>query len=396
MQTVLRFLAALLVLSGGVSGLRAASLVIDAESGQVLHQDEASRPWYPASLTKIMTAYLVFEALESGALTLSTEIPVSKAAASQPPTKIGVRADTNMTVEQALGALVVPSANDAAVVLAEALAQSEQGFAVMMTAKARALGMRGTVFRNASGLPHPGQRTTARDMAILARALIRTFPEHYGFFSRRSIKYRGRGHGSTNRWVAGFPGADGIKTGFTCWSGYNLVGSAKRDGRRLISVVLGAKNSGARNAATTKLMTRGFEALAGPARNGVTVTDLDPGTSSGERPPEVLSAGQCAARSTKVANAPLSGWGIIFGAFRNKAAARKIASANKQNLKRVLDKGRIAVVSRQREGFLGYSALIVGLSGEEAGRACKHLWSLDKYCLSLAPKVLQNPDAIWR
>ena len=388
------------LLVGLPSGGRAASLVIDADSGRVLHAEDATRPWYPASLTKMMTAYLVFEALQNGTLAPSTKLAVSAAAAAQAPTKLGLRSGAKITVEEALNALAIRSANDVAVVLAEAVAGSEEGFAIMMTAKARALGMRATVFRNASGLPHPDQRSSARDLAVLARALLKTYPGGYAYFSRRSGSFRGRGYSTTNRWAAGFEGADGIKTGFTCASGYNLAASAKRQGRRLIAVVLGAKSSAIRNVTMTKLLDRAFEDLSEPGAAGQTglglVGDLQPVNAAAAPPPRVLSSKACATQAGTPREAPLSGWGIVFGSFRDKATAGKLARERRQALKSVIERGRIAVVPRQREGFVGFTALIVGLKAEDAGRACKHLWSLKAYCLSLSPKVLQNPNALWR
>ncbi len=393
----LRFpaLACLAVLAASPQA-RAASLVIEADSGLVLHADQATRPWFPASLTKIMTAYLVFEALGKDQFELSSKLPVSAAAAGQAPTKLGLREGAMITVDEALSALAVRSANDVAVVLAEALAHSEEGFAIMMTAKARALGMRGTVFRNASGLPNPNQRSTARDLAILARALIKDFPGGYGYFGRQSASFRGRSYSSTNRWAASFEGADGIKTGFTCASGFNLAASAERGGRRLIAILLGAKSSALRNISVTKLLSRGFETLGSGRSELGLIGDLKPSAVPGAEPPHILSAKACGAHVGKPAEVALSGWGIIFGSFRDKATAGKLARERRHLLKSVIDRGRIAVVPRQRDGFVGFSALIVGLKPEEAGRACKHLWSLKAYCLSLAPKVLQNPNALWR
>jgi D-alanyl-D-alanine carboxypeptidase len=300
-------------------------------------------------------------------------------------------------VEDALKAMVVRSANDAAVVLAEAVAQSEQGFALMMTAKARSLGMRDTRFTNASGLPDPQQVTTARDMAVLARALIRDFPDHYPLFGSRSFRYHGRDHAATNRWAAGYPGADGIKTGFTCASGYNLAASAWRDGHRLISILLGARSSAIRNVTTSRLLDEGFERLAAGNDGRLRVEELVARGGRDLAAPTVLPGSACIATPThQDAEAPLSGWGVIFGSFRDRERAKALARARQGELASVIDGGRIAVVPKNRDGYVGHSALIVGLSRDDAGRACRHLWEHDAYCLSLAPRVLQNPNALWR
>ena len=238
---------------------KSAVLLVEDATGAVLEAENATHLWYPASLTKVMTAYLVFEALADGRLALDQKVPVSEHAVAQPPTKLGLGLGKNVRVKLLLEVMIVRSANDAAVVLAEAVSGSEAAFAQAMTRKARALGMSQTVFTNASGLPDEGQFTTARDMVILARAVIRDFPERYAFFAKPHFILRKRVRPTTTGWLRAYPGAEGIKSGFTCGSGYNLLSAAERDGRRLIGVVLGGRNSGVRNARMTKLMDKGFE-----------------------------------------------------------------------------------------------------------------------------------------
>src|SRR5208282_1168561 len=202
---------------------------------------------HPASLTKMMTLYLTFESLESGQLHKTQSLRVSAHAASQQPSKLELAAGETITVEQAILALTVKSANDAAVVLAEAIGGSESEFAQTMTQKARELGMTGTTFRNASGLPNPGQVTTARDMAKLARALIRDYPQYYGYFSAREFTFQGNEIPTHNHVLVEYEGADGLKTGYIHSSGFNLVTSAVRNGRRLIGVVMGGQTSSQRD-----------------------------------------------------------------------------------------------------------------------------------------------------
>jgi D-alanyl-D-alanine carboxypeptidase len=227
---------------------RHAALVVDAASGRVLYADHAEELRYPASLTKMMTIFLMFEAMEEGRLSPATPIPVSANAARQPPSKLGFRAGGVISASSAIDALIVKSANDVAVAVAEHLSGSEDAFAARMTSRARQLGMSSTTFRNASGLPDAAQRTTARDMALLGMALMKRFPQHYHRFSQRSFVHEGklvRGH---NKLLGAVAGVDGIKTGYIRASGFNIVTSAARNGRRVVVVVMGGRTADDRNA----------------------------------------------------------------------------------------------------------------------------------------------------
>lgn len=238
---------------------RYASIVMDARSGEILHQISSQTSIYPASLTKMMTLYMVFDALRKRKLYLGKSIRVSRHAARQEPSKLGLKAGDRITVEQAILALVCRSANDAAVVLAEAVGGgSEKRFARMMTQKARTLGLRRTTFHNASGLFHPGQKTTAQDMALLGMRLIRHFPYEYRYFRRRSFHFRGRLYRTHNRLVGRVRGVDGLKTGYIRKAGFNLVSSAKRGNRRLMAVVIGGKTARWRDKHMTSLLEMGF------------------------------------------------------------------------------------------------------------------------------------------
>ena len=250
------------VFAAGTAEARYASIVVDAETGEVLRSRNADIRRYPASLTKMMTLYLLFEAIDEGRLNLTSKLKVSKRAAGQPPSKLGLRAGSTIEVEDAIKALVVKSANDIAVVVAEALGGTEVEFARMMTRKAQALGMSRTTFRNASGLPNRKQRSTARDMSFLARALMRDFPHRYHYFDDQRFRYRGRSHRSPNRLLGSYRGMDGIKTGYIRASGFNLVASAERDGRRVIAVVFGGKTARSRNTHMTTLLDLGFTRIA--------------------------------------------------------------------------------------------------------------------------------------
>ena len=235
-----------------------ASVLMDAKTGRVIEADNADVMTYPASLTKMMTLLLTFEALDRGALRLDQELAVSRNACNQKPSRLGVVPGGTIRVEDAILALTVKSANDVAVVLAEALAGSEEAFAEQMNAKARALGMTNTIFRNASGLPHREQRTTARDMAKLSRAVTALPAKHYAMFGRSSFTWNGTVVSGHNRLIGKVEGYDGIKTGFVNASGFNLAGSASRDGQRLIAVVLGGTTAKVRDQEVANLLEKGF------------------------------------------------------------------------------------------------------------------------------------------
>ncbi len=226
---------------------RYAAYVIDANTGQVLFSRNADARRYPASLTKMMTIYLIFEAIESGRITEKTQVPFSRNAASEPPTKLGVKAGGSITVETAIRALVTRSANDVSTAIAELIGGSEANFARMMTAKAKQLGMNSTQFRNAHGLPNAQQYTTARDMAILGVALREHFPRRYDYFATRSFAYGKQRISTHNRLLGRIEGVDGIKTGYTRASGFNLVTSVRSNGRSVVAVVMGGQSGKSRD-----------------------------------------------------------------------------------------------------------------------------------------------------
>jgi D-alanyl-D-alanine carboxypeptidase (penicillin-binding protein 5/6) len=239
-----------------------AAIVVDAGSGEVLYARRADALRYPASITKVMTLYLTFEALATGRLKLDDQIVMSPHAARQSPTKLGAPAGTAIPVDLAIRSVVVKSANDVAVALGEHLAGSESRFAALMTLRAQELGMSNTRFTNASGLPDSRQVSTARDIAILSRAVLRDYPQYYSYFNTRSYTYRGVTTGSHNRLLKTMPGVDGIKTGYTNAAGYNLAASQVKDGKRLITVVLGGSSTAARDENVADLLDAGFDVLA--------------------------------------------------------------------------------------------------------------------------------------
>ncbi|EFH11403.1 serine-type D-Ala-D-Ala carboxypeptidase, partial [Pseudoroseomonas cervicalis ATCC 49957] len=242
-----------------IGGARYSAIVMDAATGEELVSVNAGASRYPASLTKMMTLYMMFEAMQQGRMTLSTRIPVSRHAAGQEPSKLGLKPGSSISARDAILALVTKSANDVAAAVAEHLGGSEVQFGRLMTRRAQSLGMRDTSFRNASGLPDANQVTTARDMALLSRALIRHFPQHYAYFNARSFSWRGQTIRSHNRVLAEYDGADGLKTGFIRASGFNLASSAERGGVRLIVVVFGGATSRERDDHVMALFDRGFQ-----------------------------------------------------------------------------------------------------------------------------------------
>lgn len=233
-----------------------AGFVIDANSGRVLYNDHGDDYRYPASLTKMMTLYLTFDALKAGRLSMDTKMPVSAYASKRPPSKLGLKPGSTLTVKEAVYSLVTRSANDAAVVLAEFIGGSESAFAQRMTAKARALGMSRTTFKNANGLPDGGQRTTARDMATLGIALREHFPSYYDVFSTRSYNFRGQRIGNHNRVLGRYEGVDGIKTGYINASGFNLVTSVKKNGKNVVAAVFGGRSGRSRDDHMVDLLQR--------------------------------------------------------------------------------------------------------------------------------------------
>ena len=232
--------------SGGYSPPYAA-MVVDVKTGRTLHAVNEDALRHPASVTKVMTLYLLFEQLERGRMSLDTPLNVSLNASRQAPSKLGLRPGSTIDVEDAIGAIVTKSANDVACVIAENIGGSEEGFAEMMTRKAHALGMSRTRYANASGLPDPDQITTARDLTILARAIQDRFPKYFKYFQTRSFHYAGRSIGNHNRLVGTVEGVDGIKTGYTRASGFNLMTSAKLNGRQIVGIVLGGKSGASRD-----------------------------------------------------------------------------------------------------------------------------------------------------
>lgn len=374
---------------------RYAAFLQDADTGAVLLAVDADEARYPASLTKMMTLYLAFEALQRGRLTEATRIRVSRHAAGMEPSRLGLRAGSTIRARDAIMALVTKSANDAAVALGEHLAGgSEVAFARMMTRKARALGMANTTFRNASGLPHPAQVTTARDMAMLSRALIRDFPRRYTYFSAAGFDWRGQRMRNHNRLLGEYDGADGIKTGYIRASGFNLAASAMRDGRRLVAVVFGGATGAERDRHVMALLDRGFDRIGREAPADVMIarrggSGLIASANAATLTPPVRATGQVRdnrARAAAIARpaprppaAARSQWAVQVGAYATRASAQAAA-------RRAATRGGRVEVERVRvRGSRLWRARVLGLSPAEARRTCR---ATRGPCMVLSPARL--------
>lgn len=403
---------------------RAASLIMDYSSGATLYSQNADEPRHPASLTKMMTLYMTFEALQQGRLSMDQKLLVSQFASEQDPTKLGLRPGATIPVRDAVLGLVTKSANDAAVTLAENLAGSEPAFARQMTQRARRLGMNATLFVNASGLPNDAQITTARDMAALGRALIRDFPDFYQLFSTRSFTYQGRVHPNHNRLMNVYDGMDGIKTGFIRASGFNLVASAKRDGRRLVGAVFGGTSPGQRDQLMAKLLDAGFAgtltasapdyapkrtqvAIAEdtkptptitpvstrvPARaiGGATITPVS-ATIGRAAAPISVAPPPVAAKPVAAKPAPLpapakarGAWAVQVGAFSTNTNAHKAAEAAAASARSALSSGSVSVAEgKDGKGAKVFRARIAGLTEKEARDACQALARQKSACVAV-------------
>lgn len=387
-------MAALLVLFSAAPALaKYASIIVDADTGVVLHKVNADTRNYPASLTKMMTLYMTFEALGDRRFTLDRKLRVSKRAGGQAPSKLGLKKGGTITVRDAILALVTKSANDVATVIAESLGGDETNFARMMTRKAKEMGMSSTTFRNASGLPNRRQRSTARDLSVLARGLITDYPEYYHYFSAQSFSHNGKTYRNHNMLLETYNGADGIKTGYIHASGFNLAASAVRHGRRLIGVVMGGRSAKSRNVHMAKLLDKGFRTI----RSSVAMTQM------GES--QKLALEEARSRSRKAAAAKAARkrfskpprkvvWGVQVGAFSRYAPAHRAASRAARRLPSLLGNARVVVLPRKQGSGMIYRARLMGLNETRARHACEEL-KKNFGCVAVPPGG-QVAAALWK
>jgi len=411
-----------------VSQPKYAAIVIDAQTGEVLYEQSPDAHRYPASITKIMTMYLAFQELSEGRLSLNDTLVVSPHAASMAPSKLGIRQGGSISVNDAMSAVAVKSANDMAVALAERMGGSESHFAEMMTAKAKQLGMNNTQFVNASGLPDNRQLTTARDIAILSRAVLRDYPQYYTYFGKREFTWKGQTTKNHNHLLGQMPGVDGIKTGFTNASGFNLAASAVRDNRRLIAVVMGGSSTAARDSHVADLLEAGFTVLhrreagqtttiAQNLREPVPVGVVDrPPTEQGDGDQagvHIVVDGKAPAKAEaavptcryarrrhhrrttcltpavndgvtigKGAKAkPAGDWQVQVGAYKSSGLARQRMAELNSKFAQALS----ASQGRVQHASGSYRVRFAGLSAEGAKEACTTLKAQGQACMTLRP-----------
>ncbi len=383
--TGLKYIFAACLLSCAlVSGAHASvsSIIIDAETGDVLSSSNADSLRYPASLTKLMTLYITFNALDKGLIKFEDKLPVSRNAANRSPSKLGLKKGETITVRDAVLALIVKSANDCATVLAEGLGYSEENFAKTMTEVAQELGMKNTTFKNASGLPNRAQKTTARDMALLGAAMYHHFPEYYKLFATKKFTYNGRTYYTHNHLLKSFEGADGMKTGFTNAAGYNIVTSAERNGHRVIAVTMGHNTIRQRDTKVASLMKKGLQKLA--MSDHIEAPNLYANADThtyGE--PSLIEA------ATVADEAPASDvWAVQIGAFSNYAKARNYAISVKKQLK--MAGAEIDIEPAQKGSAVIYRSKLVGFEKNEADKTCNSLKKSNKSCIVIASSENQQ------
>lgn len=365
-----------------------ASIVIDLETGRVLHEKNADTRNYPASLTKMMTLYMVFERLERGKLTLNTKMKVSARAAGMAPSKLGLRKGQHITVKDAVLALVTKSANDVAVVVAEHIGGTEIEFARMMTDKAHKLGMSRTTFRNASGLPNAKQLSTARDMARLSVAIMRNYPGYYGYFSKTSFSFNGRKYKNHNNLLKRYSGTDGIKTGYTQASGFNLAASVVRNGRRLVAVVFGGKTARSRDRHIMALLDKGFSQATrmasvtppipepNPSRQGISIAMAEGKVS------DTADMGISLVSPARAETVVDGGWAVQVGAFRSESPAERMALQAVNSLPGLLTRDQATVVKSSNGKGIMFRARVIGFTQEsDAREACRQLSAKKTPCL---------------
>jgi D-alanyl-D-alanine carboxypeptidase len=381
---------------------RYSAILIDADTGEVLHQVEADQQSYPASLTKMMTLYLLFERLATGKVNFDTTFLVSQHASVMEPSKLSLRPGQSVRVEDLMFGVITKSANDAAVVVAEGLDGSEAAFAAEMTATAQRLGMHHTHFANASGLPNPENISTARDMATLGRSLIRDFPRYYGWFDTRQYNFKGQQLVNHNHMLGAYDGLDGIKTGFIHASGFNLVASAKRDGRRLVGAVFGGTSAVGRDRIMAQLLDAGFDNRASEiqfaglppgAHRVITQTAVEEGDAEDQAPAKPVASKKTAAKSivpAKPAHLQVAAkadaqanWAVQVGAFRGSSQARAAAQHAIHGAHADLAHGHVQVVKNGKM----HRARVTGLTAQQAHDACRLLEHKGGACVTIGPDV---------
>ena len=425
------------------------ALTVDARTGAVLFSDSPDGLRHPASLTKMMTLYVLFQDLKAGRINRGTLFRVSARAAAMAPSKLGLRAGMTITVDEAIKALVTKSANDAAATIAENLGGTESNFAARMTRVAHTIGMSRSSFHNASGLPNPDQYTTARDMATLGLRLMRDFPQYYPYFRITAFNFHGRTIRTHNKLVEHYAGTDGIKTGYVAASGYNLVTSTKRGDKRLVGVVLGATSSASRGAYMMRMLESKFAqaksgatvaALAGSSKGVINPVATDTASASAQTPstdekaqladaaasaaddqtndddqadvasttsatPKVIEANlapvegkkkpigklpfavkSASAEPNTLEDSITQSWNIQIGAYPDKEQAQAKLTALKGKAIASLEGKAAYTISTQKDGSTVYRARFAGFDSETAKKACAKIVSLGEKCVAVSPQ----------
>jgi len=368
-----------------------AALVIEAKTGKILFERYARSRRYPASLTKMMTLYLTFQALESGKMRLNTRLHISKKAARQPASKLGLRAGNTIKVYDAIMSLVTQSANDVAVVLAEAMGGSTRNFARLMTKQARALGMKSTSFKNPSGLPDRNQYTTAYDMARLGHALIYHYPGFYPYFSRSSFRYRGKKYHNHNNLMKRYRGMDGIKTGYIQASGFNLVASVRRGNKRIIGVVFGGRKSKTRDRHMAKILNSAFRKIARKKRHASRRIKMPSKIVAIFKERRLVQKKKHSLKHAKLKLSAVTGksmrsnfggWGIQVGAYSEVKAAQNVLVYISSAFSSKLGKAEQSLQKiTLRDGSSVYRARFTGLEQNTARSMCSYLINKGHGCL---------------
>ena len=394
------------------SAAKYAAIVIEEQSGRVLFARNADQARYPASLTKIMTLYLLFEELEARRLTMDTRMRVSRTAAGRSPSKLYLKTGQTVTVRDAIYALITKSANDVATVVAEHLSGTEREFGKRMTRKARALGMNRTTFRNASGLPHSKQKSTARDMARLGIAIRRDFPQYFGFFSTTSFRWKGKRFGNHNKLLSKYDGTDGIKTGYINASGFNLVATVERHGVRLVGVVFGGRSGKSRDAHMVQILDKSFKrakpadihtqladtgsrirvvpkSLPTPLTAPDTLPVAPPPRSSRTGSIDVALGGEAAYLdgddpATATSAATPTRWSVQVGSFARRVNAHKAAATARRTARSVLGAipARLTMVTRGNIPL--WRVRFHNLDETQARTACAVLFAEGRPCVAIA------------
>ena len=410
-KIALFLLVTILSLSAEKAAAVTSSIMVNAENGKVMYEMNADEPRYPASLTKLMTLYITFNALENGHLKLTDKLKVSATAASRSPSKLGVRAGETITVKDAIMAVIVKSANDCATVLAEHFSKSEAEFAVMMTKTARKLNMNHTTFKNASGLPNSMQKTTARDMSKLAMAVYHHFPQYYKWFSMQSFKYKGQVITGHNHLLNTFSGADGMKTGYTAASGYNIITSAKRGNKRVIAVTMGHRYVNERDKKAAVMMDKGLGALkksdnvdvaaltrsingnttqlasvksVSQSTKPTTVKTAAAARKAQSQTKEVASIAPKTATTSASASTANGTYGVQVGAFSDYQRARSYANSVKNDLAKKYAAYNIKVEETKVADKTMYRSKVVGMAKNTATQICNGMKSRKKSCIVVA------------